>query len=43
MLYIFSSRSKSKGKLVSNGHNSPSNSSKNDVTIIEEKSNSRNS
>jgi len=42
--YVISSRSKSKGKLVSNGHTSPTNreksrscSPKNDVTLTEEK------
>lgn len=42
--YVFSSRSRSKGKLVSNGHNSPTKkekslscSPKNNETLIEEK------
>jgi len=42
--YVISSRSKSKGKLVSNGHTSPTKkeksrscSPKNDVTLTEEK------
>lgn len=42
-LYVFSSRSKSKGKLVSNGHTSPAKkekshscSPKNDVTMVNE-------
>lgn len=44
--FIFSSRSKSKGKLVSNGHSSPNRkeesrscSPKNDITVNEEKIN----
>jgi len=49
--YVISSRSKSKGKLVSNGHTSPtkreksrSSSPKNDVNLTEEKkTNSKNS
>jgi len=50
--YVISSRSKSKGKLVSNGHSSPTKtkkeksrscSPKNDVTISEEKTNLKNS